>query len=33
MGKVTMQVLNINEPSRVMLQEYLRFEGRSPCDE
>ena len=29
-GKVTVQVLNINEPSRVMLRENLLFEGRFP---
>jgi hypothetical protein len=27
-GRVTVQVLNINEPSRVMLRENLLFEGR-----
>jgi hypothetical protein len=27
-GKVTVQVLNINDPSRVMLREYLLFEDR-----
>jgi hypothetical protein len=32
-GKVTVQVLNINEPSRVMLRENLLFEGRLPPDE
>ena len=32
-GKVTVQVLNINEPSRVMLRENLLFEGRFPSDE
>jgi len=32
-GKVTVQVLNINEPSRVMLRENLLFEGRFPPDE
>ncbi len=31
-GKVTIQVLNINEPSRVMLRENLLFEGRFPPD-
>ncbi len=29
-GKVTVQVLNINEPSRVMLRENLLFEARFP---
>lgn len=29
-GKVAAQVLNINEPSRVMLRENLLFEGRFP---
>jgi hypothetical protein len=29
-GKVTVKVLNINEPSRVMLREHLLFEGRFP---
>jgi hypothetical protein len=29
-GIVTIQVLNINNPARVMLQEYLLFEGRFP---
>jgi hypothetical protein len=29
-GKVTVQVLNINEPSQVMLRENLLFEGRFP---
>jgi hypothetical protein len=32
-GKVTVQVLNINEPSRVMLRENLLFEGRFPPEE
>ena len=32
-GKVTVQVLNINEPSRVMLRENLLFEGRFQPDE
>jgi len=32
-GKVTVQVLNINEPSRVMLRENLLFEGRLPPGE
>ena len=32
-GKVTVQVLNINEPPRVMLRENLLFEGRFPPDE
>lgn len=31
-GKVTVQVLNINAPSRVMLRENLLFEGRFPPD-
>ncbi len=31
-GKVTVQVLNINEPSRVMLRENLLFESRFPPD-
>ena len=29
-GIVTVQVLNINDPSRVMLRENLLFEGRFP---
>jgi hypothetical protein len=29
-GKATVQVLNINDPSRVMLRENLLFEGRFP---
>ena len=29
-GKVTVQVLNINEPARIMLRENLLFEGRFP---
>ncbi len=29
-GKVTVQVLNINEPARLMLRENLLFEGRFP---
>jgi hypothetical protein len=29
-GIVTIQVLNINEPARVMLRENLLFEGRFP---
>jgi hypothetical protein len=29
-GKVTVQVLSINEPSRVMLRENLFFEGKFP---
>jgi hypothetical protein len=29
-GKVTVQVLNINKESRVMLRENLLFEGRFP---
>jgi hypothetical protein len=32
-GIVTIQVLNINEPSRVMLRENLLFEGRFPPEE
>jgi hypothetical protein len=32
-GIVTVRVLNINEPSRVMLCENLFFEGRFPPDE
>jgi hypothetical protein len=32
-GKVTVQVLNINEPSRVMLRENLLFEGLFPPDD
>jgi hypothetical protein len=32
-GIVTVQVLNINESSRVMLRENLLFEGRFPADE
>ena len=32
-GKVTVQVLNINEPSRVMLRENLLFEGRFDPEE
>ena len=32
-GKVTVHVLNINEPSRVMLRENLLFEGRFPPEE
>jgi 5-methylcytosine-specific restriction endonuclease McrA len=31
-GKVTVQVLNINEPARVMLRESLLLEGRFPPD-
>jgi hypothetical protein len=31
-GMVTVQVLNINAPSRVMLRENLLFEGRFPRD-
>jgi hypothetical protein len=27
-GKVTVQVLNVNEPARLMLRENLLFEGR-----
>lgn len=32
-GIVTVQVLNINDPARVMLRENLLFEGRFPPDE
>jgi hypothetical protein len=32
-SRVTVQVLNINEPSRVMLRENLLFEGRFPSDD
>ena len=32
-GIVTVRVLNINDPSRVMLRENLLFEGRFPPDE
>jgi hypothetical protein len=32
-GKVTIQVLNINEESRVNLRETLLFEGRFPPEE
>jgi len=32
-GKATIHVLNINEPSRVMLRENLLFEGRFPPGE
>ena len=32
-GIVTIQVLNINDPSRVMLRENLLFEGRFPPGE
>jgi hypothetical protein len=32
-GKVTVQVLSINEPSRVMLRENLFFEGQFPPEE
>ncbi len=32
-GIVTVQVLNINDPSRVMLRENLLFEGRFPPGE
>jgi HNH endonuclease len=31
-GKVTVRVLNINEPSRVMLREHLLLEGRFQPD-
>ena len=30
-GVVTVQVLNINGPARVMLRENLLFEGRFPA--
>jgi len=29
-GQVTVQVLNINQPARLMLRENLLFEGRFP---
>lgn len=32
-GIVTIQVLNINDPSRAMLRENLLFEGRFPAEE
>ena len=32
-GIVTIQVLNINDPSRIMLRENLLFEGRFPPDD
>ena len=32
-GFVTVQVLNINDPSRIMLRENLLFEGRFSPDE
>jgi hypothetical protein len=32
-GAVTVQVLNINDPARVMLRENLLFEGRFPPEE
>jgi HNH endonuclease len=32
-GKVTVQVLNINQLSRIMLRENLLFEGRFPPNE
>ena len=32
-GIVTVQVLNINDPVRVMLRENLLFEGRFPQEE
>jgi hypothetical protein len=31
-GKVTVQVLNINDPTRVMLRQNLQLEGRFPPD-
>lgn len=32
-GTVTVQVLNINDPSRIMLRENLLFEGRFPPEQ
>lgn len=32
-GIVTIHVLNINDPSRIMLRENLLFEGRFPPEE
>ena len=32
-GSVTVAVLNINDPTRIMLRENLLFEGRFPPDE
>jgi hypothetical protein len=32
-GMVTVQVLNINDPARVMLRQNLLFEGRFPSEE
>jgi hypothetical protein len=32
-GVVTVQVLNINDPARVMVRENLLFEGRFPPEE
>jgi hypothetical protein len=32
-GIVTVQVLNINDPARIMLREILLFEGRFPPEE
>ncbi len=32
-GMVTVQVLNINDPARMMLRENLLFEGRFPPEE
>jgi hypothetical protein len=32
-GMVTVQLLNINDSSRMMLREHLLFEGRFPPDE
>ncbi len=32
-GQVTVQVLNMNKPSRVMMREFLLFEGRFPPGE
>lgn len=32
-GIVTVQVLNINDPARIMLRENLLFEGRFPPDD
>jgi hypothetical protein len=33
LSPTSLRVLNINEPSRVMLRENLFFEGRFPSDE
>jgi hypothetical protein len=32
-GKVTVQVLNINDPACIMLREFLLFEGRFPPED